>query len=89
MKLIEGWKKAHKNWSVQLSAFGVFLLGLATAFPDAVLHVWLMLPSEFKSLIPQQWIAVIGMVVAVLSIFARLIKQNGAKQNDNSDTKTD
>lgn len=64
MKLIEGWKRAYRMFSVQ-----------AMAVSTAILGGWLALPDDFKAHLPH-WIGnAAAIATLVLGIFGRLVSQ--------------
>ncbi|WCF59062.1 holin [Pseudomonas phage UF_RH5] len=78
-ELIEDWRNWWRFWSVRLAAVGTAVTGVLIAFPDAALAAWAILPEEFKSAIPPQYMPLIGVGVFALSIVARLIRQEKLK----------
>lgn len=76
MKLIDDWHKCHRFWSVRLSALAAVLLTLAQEFPDALSHVWLIVPDDIRAEIPHDFIQWLGIVAVVVGIVARLIRQD-------------
>lgn len=78
-ELIENWRQCWRFWSVRLAAVGTALTGLLIAFPDAALYAWALMPVEFKAAIPPQYMPLIGVGVFVLSIVARLIRQDSLR----------
>lgn len=76
MKLIPEWRQCHKFWSLRLQVLGVFLLGVLQAFPEVVAHVWLVLPAEIHSAIPDTTLRWIGYACLAAGIIARLIRQD-------------
>lgn len=79
ISLVPGWQKFYKFWSVQLGVLGTFLTGLFVTTPEAALFVWNNLPQDLKDTIPPSWTALIGPIIFLLSIVARLITQQKLK----------
>ncbi len=75
LKLIEGWKKAFKMWSVLISSFGALVMGVFTIWPDSAFIVWQSMPDEAKAAIPQNLVSIIALFLFVMTAFARIIKQ--------------
>ena len=48
MKLVDDWKKSWRWATVQASAIGAALSGLAAAYPAVALEVWSSLPQELR-----------------------------------------
>lgn len=75
MKLIDNIRQAHKFASVQLGLAGVATSGFLIASPDAALALWNAIPDSLKALIPPQYVPLVGVLVSLLSVVSRLIKQ--------------
>lgn len=76
MQLINDWHRCHRFWSVRLSAVGAVLLTVAQEFPDALSHVWLIVPDEIRSEIPHSLVQWLGIAAVAAGIVARLIRQD-------------
>lgn len=79
LKLIDNIKQAHKFASVQLGLAGVATSGFLIASPDAALALWNAIPDSLKALIPPQYVPLVGVLVSLLSVVSRLIKQKNVK----------
>lgn len=75
MKLIDNYKDAWKLWSIRMGLLGTTLMGFLLAYPEAALDAWNMLPQDMKDTLPDQFVPFVGMVIFMLSMFARVIKQ--------------
>jgi hypothetical protein len=84
--------KFWKFWSVRISLVGIGLFTLLTASPDLLTNAWLQLPDEFKSLVPEQYITILGATIFVLNLVSRSIKQvklnNELGTSDDNDVTT-
>jgi len=69
------WKDWWRWWSVRVIALGVFLHTWVLFDPGAVLWVWRMLPEPLASLIPNQVVAAVSVVLFLLALAMRLTKQ--------------
>lgn len=74
MKLIDNWKQAWKLKSVQVGAISAFFYALIL-FSEQFLNVWVVIPQELKSKIPENIAEWLGMFVGVAMVLARLKKQ--------------
>lgn len=74
-ELIEEWKKAHKLWSVRLSAIGAAVMGVFTFWPDSALYLWSAMPSEVREMIPERFVSAIALFVFAASAISRIVKQ--------------
>lgn len=75
MKLIPNWRKAHRMASMQLAAIGSLLTSVLIAVPDVAVYAWNMLPAEFRSWVPPQYMPLVGVVIFALSMLARVVQQ--------------
>lgn len=75
IKLIANWRSFWRFWSIQLGVIGSAVTGILVAFPDLALETWQTLPEELKQTIPEHYTPLIGVVVFVLSLIARMLKQ--------------
>lgn len=80
MKLIEGWKKSYKFLSVQIGLLGTLVMGFLTIFPDAIVFAWNLVPLELRNTIPPRLYMIIGVVLFVAAVLARLIHQPKAAE---------
>ncbi|HEX7386235.1 MAG TPA: hypothetical protein VF285_03030 [Castellaniella sp.] len=82
MKLIPEWRSCHRFWSVRLQAAGLGILGVLQAFPESVAHVWLILPAEIHSAIPDAALKWVGYTCLAAGILARIIRQDRLHTTD-------
>lgn len=85
MKPIDNWRKWYRLWSIRLGAIGASLTTLLIASPDAVLYAWNLLPMDLRAAIPPQYVPLIGVFIFVMSMVARLVKQESLKDKNVSD----
>ena len=64
MRLIDGWAKSWRLFSVQANAIG---LGIVASYAS--------LPSEFKAAIPQEWVMGAAGATFALGLIGRLVHQ--------------
>jgi hypothetical protein len=72
--LIDEWRRAHKLWSVRLSAAGAALLTAA----EVAQQCWASLPADVQAAVPYG--QNIGLLLVILTPIARVIRQ-GEKGN--------
>lgn len=89
VELIDDWRLFWRFWSVRLGIIGTALTGALVAFPDAALYAWNLLPSDLKAAIPERYVPLIGVAVFVLSLLARLIKQQRPEPKGVNEDETD
>lgn len=72
---VREWKKSWRLWSVQLGILGTAITSVLIAIPEAAIYVWETLPQGVRMLIPENMTPLIGVLIFVLSLVSRLIKQ--------------
>lgn len=65
MKLVEGWQKSVKWFSVQ-----------AMVLAGAIQGAWVFIPPEMKETIPVEWVSYLTMGLMVSGVFGRLVDQS-------------
>lgn len=75
MKLVDDAKVWWKLWSLRLGALGTAVTTILIASPDAMLFAWNLLPLDLRASIPPQYVPLIGVFIFVMSMAARLVKQ--------------
>lgn len=77
MKLIDEWKSAYRMFSVQ-----------AMALSTAILGAWLVLPEDWKAMLPH-WVGnAAAIVTLVAGILGRLVQQKPSADPDATVTGT-
>lgn len=56
-----------------IAYLGVCFMGFVTAFPDAMLEAWNMLPGDVKFHLPASFVSVVGLVMFSISVIARMV----------------
>lgn len=78
MKLIDNWRKAHRLWSVRISAMATALWAYLLASPETMLAVLNQIPADMRAWLP----SFIPIALFALVTFARVVRQdkiNGPK----------
>lgn len=78
MKLIDNWCKAHKLWSVRISAAATALWAYLLASPETMLAVLNQIPADMRAWLP----SFVPIALFALVTFARVVRQdkiNGPK----------
>lgn len=65
----------RKLWSVWLQSIGVALLAIVQYLPESLHYVWIHLPGDIKSTLPDHVIQLIGLILIVIGGISRFIKQ--------------
>lgn len=69
-KLVDDWKQSWKWFSTQAMALGVAIQG-----------AWMMIPEDMKTSLPQNAICYATMILLVLGVIGRLVKQDARTDN--------
>ncbi len=71
IQLIEGWKTFARWWSTWLITAGSAIV----AFTPELMEIWRSLPPEVQATMPESWLRYAGVVIVLLSIPAKLVRQ--------------
>jgi hypothetical protein len=69
MKLVDGWQRAWRWYSVQMHALGTIVLGMLLLTPQ--------MPTEIQAIVPMKLRAVLIGLWALGGLYARVHKQPG------------
>lgn len=83
--LIDEVNQAWKFWSLRLTAVGTTLLAIITAFPEAMIGAWMVLPDDLKQYLPQQYLGYVTTLVFIAAMVARVLKQHNLAKEGNDD----
>ena len=75
-KPIPEWRQCYKFWSIRLHTASIVILGTLYAFPEAIAHVWLILPAEIHNTIPESVLKWIGYGCLAAGTLARIVRQD-------------
>lgn len=87
-ELIEDWRKCWRFWSVRLSLLGSAILAAFFAYPDAMLHVWSLIPDDLKAHIPAKYAPFIPLSIIFAGVAARIFKQTNLRKGPNDEQRT-
>lgn len=73
--IVPHWRLVFKQWSFWLGVIGATLTSLLVALPQFALEVWLMMPPDLKTTLPEKYTPLIGVGVFVLSLISKFIMQ--------------
>lgn len=74
-RLISNWKDGWKFWSTRLQLLGLALLGIITEFPHTLTSLWVSLPDDLKTMLPEDYGRYIVYATLLSGIVARFIRQ--------------
>jgi len=68
-------KLLFKAWSVWLASVGSAVTAWVQLFPDDALNAWNSLPPDVKSVIPQNYLGMIGAFMAAMAVMSQFVRQ--------------
>ena len=75
IQFVDAAKVWWKLWSIRLGAIGSAVVSILIIFPDKALEMWALMPEQFKSFIPPDYMPLVGVIIYMLGMFARFVKQ--------------
>lgn len=81
IRLIDNWRSWHRFWSVRLTVAGSAFLSAFFLYPEAMLHIWNLIPPDMKAYIPARFAPFIPVSVIIAGVIARVVKQEGLHKN--------
>ena len=80
-RLVPEARQFWRLWTIRLNAIGLALLSWAWFDPVSVLAVWNMMPVPVRNAVPPSALLLIGGVLFMLSMIARLVRQPKIEQS--------
>lgn len=81
LRLIPGWHRLARFWSVRLNAVGLLILSGVFWSPDTVLTLWNLMPDAITDRIHPSIVVTISIVLFGASILARIVQQESLDGN--------
>lgn len=75
LQFVAHTKLLWKTWSVWLTGAGAALGVYLASAPDALIHVWAMLPPDLKSMLPVNVAQYISYALIALGVISQFIRQ--------------
>jgi hypothetical protein len=79
VEFIDDIRDAYKFWSVRIMALGAVVISYLSFFPVDALWLWAYMPAEVKAFIPDNIANILAVLIFLISILARVIKQDNVK----------
>jgi Ca2+/Na+ antiporter len=76
LEFVSHAKLLFKTWSVWLASVGSAITAWVQSFPDDALNAWNALPTDVKSIIPQNYLGMIGAFMVAMAVMAQFVRQN-------------
>ncbi|SFN65098.1 hypothetical protein SAMN05428971_2140 [Candidatus Pantoea varia] len=64
-----------KTWSVWLASLGSMLSAWAQSFPSAAVDAWTVLPEDVKSILPHNYLGLVGAFMVAMGVIAQFVRQ--------------
>jgi len=64
-----------KTWSVWLASLGSMLSAWAQSFPSAAVDAWNVLPEDVKSILPHNYLGLVGAFMVAMGVIAQFVRQ--------------
>jgi len=64
-----------KTWSVWLASMGSMLSAWAQSFPSAAVDAWNVLPEDVKSILPHNYLGLVGAFMVAMGVIAQFVRQ--------------
>ncbi|WHU83513.1 hypothetical protein A7P61_19930 [Pantoea agglomerans pv. betae] len=64
-----------KTWSVWLASMGSMLSAWAQSFPSAAVDAWNVLPEDVKSILPHNYLGLVGTFMVAMGVIAQFVRQ--------------
>ncbi|WP_338562973.1 hypothetical protein [Erwinia sp. E_sp_B04_7] len=75
MEFVHHAKLLFKTWSVWLASLGSVLGAWVQSFPDSAMRAWQLLPADVKSVIPPNYLGLIGAFMVAMAVMAQFVRQ--------------
>lgn len=75
MQLIANARQWWRLWSIRFNALGLLILSWVQFDPVSALGVWNMMPHIVRTVLPHNFVMLVGMGLFVLSMLARVVVQ--------------
>lgn len=64
-----------KTWSVWLASLGSMLSAWVQSFPSSAVDAWSSLPEDVKSILPHNYLGLIGAFMVAMGVMAQFVRQ--------------
>lgn len=64
-----------RTWSVWLASLGSMLSAWAQSFPSAAVDAWNVLPEDVKSILPHNYLGLVGAFMVAMGVIAQFVRQ--------------
>lgn len=78
-------RQLFKAWSVWLAGLGSIMSAYLQSFPSVMVDAWNALPSDVKSIIPQNYLGLIAAFMVAMGVVAQFVRQKKITEEANRD----
>ncbi|MBE5251131.1 MAG: hypothetical protein QRY16_14105 [Enterobacterales bacterium endosymbiont of Blomia tropicalis] len=64
-----------RTWSVWLASLGSILSAWVQSFPSSALEAWNTLPEDVKSILPHNYLGLVGAFMVAMGVIAQFVRQ--------------
>lgn len=75
LQFVSHAKLLFKTWSVWLASLGSMLSAWVQSFPSSALNAWQTLPDNVKSILPHNYLGLIGAFMVAMGVIAQFVRQ--------------
>ncbi|KHD99633.1 membrane protein [Pantoea stewartii] len=75
LQFVSHAKLLFKTWSVWLASLGSMLSAWVQSFPSSALNAWQTLPEDVKSILPHNYLGLIGAFMVAMGVIAQFVRQ--------------
>lgn len=75
LQFVSHAKLLFKTWSVWLASLGSMLSAWVQSFPSSALSAWQTLPDDVKSILPHNYLGLIGAFMVAMGVIAQFVRQ--------------
>lgn len=75
LQFVSHAKLLFKTWSVWLASLGSMLSAWVQSFPSSALNAWQTLPDDVKSILPHNYLGLIGAFMVAMGVIAQFVRQ--------------
>ena len=75
LQVVSHARLLFKTWSVWLASLGSMLSAWAQSFPSAAVDAWNVLPEDVKSILPHNYLGLVGAFMVAMGVIAQFVRQ--------------
>lgn len=84
LEFVQHARLLFKTWSVWLASLGSMLSAWAQSFPSSALDAWNALPEDVKTILPHNYLGMIGAFMVAMGVLAQFVRQKNLVAQKNA-----